>query len=95
MVPRSCRRDLMPSFMGTWSSLKRKPVAAVPISVTGPISSRIKVCASRGASVAFRSELSTPFSLVLVGCPTGCGLRLHADELEAEIAQPVEESVKL
>src|SRR4051812_7485390 len=46
-----------------------------------------------GASVAFRSELSTPFGLVLVGCPTGRGLRLHADELEAEIAQPVEKSI--
>jgi hypothetical protein len=33
--------------------------------------------------------------LVLVGCPTGLGLRLHADELEAEIAQPVELSAKL
>ena len=33
--------------------------------------------------------------LVVVGCPTGLGLRLLADELEAEIAQPVEESVKL
>ena len=30
-----------------------------------------------------------------VGCPAGLGLRLHADELEAEIEQPVEESVKL
>ena len=59
----------MPSFMGTWSSLKKEPVAAVPISVTGLISSRIKVRASRGATVAFRSELSTPFSLVLVGYP--------------------------
>jgi hypothetical protein len=49
----------------------------------------------RGREYAVRSELSTPFSLVLVGRPTGRGLRLHADELEAEIAQPVEESVEL
>ena len=95
MVPRSCRRDLMPSFVSTLSSLIRKPVAVVPISVTGPISSRIKVCTSRGASVAFRLDLSTPFSLVFVGCATGLGLRLHADELEAEISQTVEESVQL
>jgi hypothetical protein len=33
--------------------------------------------------------------LVVVACPTCLGLRLHADELEAEIEQPVEESVKL
>ncbi len=45
--------------------------------------------------MAFRSELSTPFGLVLAHHPTGRGLRLHADELEAEITDPVEESVKL
>ena len=33
--------------------------------------------------------------LVLLGCPKSPGLRLNADELKAEIAQPVEESVKL
>ena len=47
-----------------------------------------------GARMAFRLDLSTPFSLVLVSCRP-LRLRLHADELEAEIAQPVEESVKL
>jgi hypothetical protein len=38
-------------------------------------------------------SLKYVLGLVVVGCPTGVGLRLHADELEAEIEQPVEESV--
>ena len=75
---------------------RRRPraLATVPISVTGLISSRIEVCASPGANVVW-SELSTPVSLVLVVIPDSRGLRLHANELEPEIAQPVEESEKL
>lgn len=47
------------------------------------------------ASMAFWSDLRMPFSLILVVVRLGRGLRLHADELETEIAQPVEESIKL
>lgn len=63
----------------TSSSLKKKPVAAVPISEL----LRCEGCIR-----------SSP-GLVLVGCATGLGQRLNADELEAEILQPVEESVQL
>ena len=65
--------------ISTSSSLKKKPVAAVPISELLHCEGGIR--SSRG--------------LVLVGCATGLGQRLHADELEAEILQPVEESVQL
>ena len=61
------------------SSLKKKPVAALSIS---------ELLHCDGCVRSSRR-------LVLVGCATGLGHRLHADELEAEILQPVEESVQL
>jgi hypothetical protein len=64
----------------TSSSLNKKSVAAVPISELPHCEGYVSR-SSRG--------------LVFVGCATGLGQRLHADELEAEILQPVEESVQL
>ena len=64
----------------TSSWLKKKSVAAVPISEL----LHCERCASRSSR-----------GLIFVGCATGLGQRMHADELEAEILQPVEESVQL